>query len=59
MARHGNGLYLRGQTWYLDCRLNGARHGQQLARPHPLRRTRWPYRTAILVHSNTLAHQGL
>jgi hypothetical protein len=20
MARHGDGLYLRGQTWYLDCR---------------------------------------
>ena len=26
MARHGDGLYLRGQTWYLDCRINGARH---------------------------------
>jgi integrase len=36
MARHGDGLYLRGQTWYLDCRLNGARHvvrlGKQIAR---------------------------
>jgi hypothetical protein len=21
MARHGDGFYLRGQTWYLDCRL--------------------------------------
>ncbi len=20
MARHGDGLYLRGQTWYRDCR---------------------------------------
>ncbi len=36
MARHGDGLYLRGQTWYLDCRLNGARHvirlGKQITR---------------------------
>ena len=36
MARHGVGLYLRGQTWYLDCRLNGARHvirlGKHIAR---------------------------
>jgi integrase len=36
MARHGDGLYLRGQTWYLDFRLNGARHvvrlGKQIAR---------------------------
>jgi integrase len=36
MARHGDGLYLRGQTWYLDCRLNGARHvvrlGKHIAR---------------------------
>jgi hypothetical protein len=23
MARHGDGLYLRGQTWYLDCRSTG------------------------------------
>jgi hypothetical protein len=28
MARHGDGLYLRGQTWYLDCRLNGTLQGQ-------------------------------
>jgi integrase len=26
MARHGDGLYLRGRTWYLDCRINGTRH---------------------------------
>lgn len=26
MARHGDGLYLRGQTWYLDCWINGVRH---------------------------------
>jgi hypothetical protein len=26
MARHGDGLYLRGTTWYLDCRINGMRH---------------------------------
>jgi hypothetical protein len=25
MARHGDGLYLRGQTWFLDCRINGVR----------------------------------
>ncbi|MEO5630572.1 MAG: site-specific integrase [Nitrospiraceae bacterium] len=32
MARHGDGLYLRGQTWYLDCRLNGARHVVRLGK---------------------------
>jgi hypothetical protein len=32
MARHGDGLYLRGQTWYLDCRVNGARHVVRLGK---------------------------
>ena len=32
MARHGDGLYLRGQTWYLDCRLNGARQVEKLGK---------------------------
>lgn len=32
MARYGDGLYLRGQTWYLDCRLNGARHVVRLGK---------------------------
>jgi integrase len=32
MARRGDGLYLRGQTWYLDCRLNGARHVVRLGK---------------------------
>jgi hypothetical protein len=32
MARHGDGLYLRGQTWYLDCRLNGGRHVTRLGK---------------------------
>jgi hypothetical protein len=26
MARKGDGLYLRGKTWYLDCRIDGTRH---------------------------------
>jgi hypothetical protein len=32
MARRGDGLYLRGQTWYLDCRLNGVRHVVKLGK---------------------------
>ena len=32
MARRGDGLYLRGQTWYLDCRLNGTRHVVKLGK---------------------------
>ncbi len=32
MAIKGDGLYLRGKTWYLDCRLNGARHVVRLGK---------------------------
>ncbi len=32
MARRGDGLYLRGNTWYLDCRLNGARYVVRLGK---------------------------
>src|ERR1043165_9811829 len=32
MARHGDGLYLRGQTWYLDCRIDGKRHVVKLGK---------------------------
>jgi hypothetical protein len=32
MARRGDGLYLRGQTWYLDCRINGGRHVVKLGK---------------------------
>ncbi|MEO5956867.1 MAG: site-specific integrase [Nitrospiraceae bacterium] len=36
MARRGDGLYLRGSTWYLDCRIEGVRHvvklGKQIKR---------------------------
>ncbi len=32
MARRGDGLYLRGKTWYLDCRLNGTRHMVKLGK---------------------------
>ena len=32
MARRGDGLYLRGKTWYLDCRLNGTRHVVRLGK---------------------------
>jgi integrase len=51
MARHGDGLYLRGQTWYLDCRLSGARHvvrlGKQIAR-HAAKEIAQVKRAAIL-----------
>ncbi len=32
MARCGDGLYLRGKTWYLDCRINGVRHQIKLGK---------------------------
>ena len=32
MARKGDGLYLRGSTWYLDCRIDGARHVVKLGK---------------------------
>ena len=32
MARRGDGLYLRGSVWYLDCRINGARHVVKLGK---------------------------
>lgn len=32
MARRGDGLYLRGIMWYLDCRINGARHVVRLGK---------------------------
>ena len=51
MARHGDGIYLRGQTWYLDCRLNGARHviklGKVIAR-HAAKEIAQVKRAAIL-----------
>jgi integrase len=32
MARKGDGLYLRGAVWYLDCRINGERHALRLGK---------------------------
>ncbi len=32
MARRGDGLYLRGKTWYLDFRHDGARHALRLGK---------------------------
>lgn len=32
MARRGDGLYLRGKTWYLDARINGQRHAVRLGK---------------------------
>ncbi len=32
MARRGDALYLRGKTWYLDCRHKGVRHAVRLAK---------------------------
>ncbi len=35
MARRGDGLYLRGKTWYLDCCINGTRHQRRLGKGIP------------------------
>jgi site-specific recombinase XerC len=32
MPRCGEGIYLRGSTWYLDCRINGVRHVERLGK---------------------------
>lgn len=32
MARRGDGLYLRGKTWYLDACINGTRHQRRLGK---------------------------
>lgn len=32
MARRGDGLVLRGRTWWLDCRINGARYQRRLGK---------------------------
>lgn len=32
MARHGDGLYKRGKSWYLDCRINGVRVQERLGK---------------------------
>ena len=32
MARRGDGLYLRGSVWYLDCRIAGQRHVTKLGK---------------------------
>ena len=32
MARKGDGLYLRGKSWYLDTRINGQRHAVRLGK---------------------------
>jgi len=32
MTRHGEGLYLRGKSWYLDCRINGVRVQERLGK---------------------------
>ncbi len=32
MARRGDGLYLRGKTWYLDAHINGTRHQRRLGK---------------------------
>jgi hypothetical protein len=30
--RKGDGLYLRGRTWILDCRIDGTRHVVKLGK---------------------------
>ena len=32
MARRGDGLYQRGRSWYLDCRINSTRHVLRLGK---------------------------
>jgi integrase len=32
MARRGDGLYLRGEVWYLGCSINGTRYQKRLGR---------------------------
>src|SRR5262245_65368230 len=32
MAGRGDGLYLRGKSWYLDCCINGVRHQKRLGK---------------------------
>jgi len=32
MARSGDGIYQRGRTWYLDCRIHGTRHVHALGK---------------------------
>src|SRR5262245_53617552 len=32
MARRGDGIYLRGKSWYLDCRIDGRRHVERLGK---------------------------
>jgi len=32
MARKGDGLILRGKSWYLDCTINGQRHQRRLGK---------------------------
>ena len=32
MARRGDGIYLRGRTWWLDFRHNGTRHQERIGR---------------------------
>src|SRR3990172_9995353 len=32
MPRRGDGLYQRGTSWYLDCRIDGHRHVERLGK---------------------------
>jgi hypothetical protein len=32
MARRGDALYLRGETWYLGCSINGTRYQRRLGK---------------------------
>jgi hypothetical protein len=32
MARKGDGIFLRGKSWYLDCCINGVRHQKRLGK---------------------------
>jgi hypothetical protein len=32
MPRRGDGIYQRGKSWYLDCRIDGRRHVERLGK---------------------------
>src|SRR5688572_18336169 len=32
MPRRGDGIYQRGKSWYLDCRVNGQRHVERIGK---------------------------
>ena len=50
MARRGDGIFLRGETWYLDCLINGVRHQKRLGKGLA-GAPRWNYRGSRAAQS--------